>query len=189
MSWFLLCLLAGVLSLAPAAVAQYAMPPANGAAMRDMLFNVFIRVALVEEGSKLLMLSIILRISGKLLKPGGEDGYGFTYGTASGLIVGLGFAMIESASYGASDMRVAVLRAFTAAPLHGACGARDGMAAAALKSDPRLAIWRFLSATVIHGMYNMLVVSPGYIQFFSILLSFASLFSVMRLLFKKEKAL
>jgi RsiW-degrading membrane proteinase PrsW (M82 family) len=187
--WFLLCLLAGVLSLPLAAVAQYFTPPAAGVAMKDMLFNVFIRIALVEEGSKLLVLSLILRIGGKLLPLEGKDDDNFTYGTAFGLIVGLGFAMIESASYGASDMRIAVLRAFTAAPLHGACGARDGIAAAALKSDPRLAIWRFLSATVIHGAYNVLVVSSGYIQFFSIALSFISLFSVMRLLFKKEKQL
>ncbi|MDR2783462.1 MAG: PrsW family intramembrane metalloprotease [Treponema sp.] len=187
--WFLLCLLGGVFSLALAAVAQYYMPPATGIAMKDILFNVFIRIALVEEGSKLLIVSLILRISGKLLRLEGKDADSFTYGTAAGLIAGLGFAMIESVSYGASDMRIAVLRAFTAAPLHGACGARDGTAAAAFKNDPRLAIWRFLSATAIHGAYNMLVVGPGYIRFLSILLSFASLLSAMRLLRKKEKML
>ncbi|MDR1217996.1 MAG: PrsW family intramembrane metalloprotease [Treponema sp.] len=185
--WFLLCLLAGVLSLSLAAVAQYIMPPAKGVAMKDILFNVFIRIALVEEGSKLLIVLIILQISGKLLKMRKKDGDNFTYGTAAGLIAGLGFAMIESASYGASDMRIAVLRAFTAAPLHGACGARDGSAADLLKTDPRLAIWRFLSATAIHGAYNMLVVSPGHIQFLSVLLSFTSLLSATRLLYKKEK--
>ncbi|MDR2446394.1 MAG: PrsW family intramembrane metalloprotease [Treponema sp.] len=187
-SWFLLCLLAGVLSLALAAVVQYFMPPATGVAMKDILFNVFIRIAIVEEGSKLLIVPLILRISGKLLKSEEEDGDSSIYGTAAGLIAGLGFAMIESASYGASDMRIAVLRAFTAAPLHGACGARDGTAAALLKTNPRLAIWRFLSATAIHGAYNMLVVSPGYIRFFSIPLSFASLLSATQMLHRKEKA-
>ncbi|MDR0708429.1 MAG: PrsW family intramembrane metalloprotease [Treponema sp.] len=186
-SWFLLCLLGGVLSLPLAAVAQYFIPPATGVVIKDILFNVFIRVALVEEGSKLLIVSLILKISGALLKWEEKDGDRFTYGTAAGLIAGLGFAMIESASYGASDMRIAVLRAVTAAPLHGACGARDGTAAAALKTNPRLAIWRFLSATAIHGAYNMLVVSPGYIRFFSILLSFASLLSATQMLRKKEK--
>ncbi|MDR0375089.1 MAG: PrsW family intramembrane metalloprotease [Treponema sp.] len=185
--WFLLCLLAGVFSLALAAVAQYFIPPATGVAMKDILFNVFIRVALVEEGSKLLVVSLILQISGALLKQEEKDGDSSIYGTAAGLIAGLGFAMIESASYGASDMRIAILRAVTAAPLHGACGARDGAAAAALKRNPRFAIWRFLSATAIHGAYNMLVVSPGYIRFISILLSFTSLLSATQMLRKKEK--
>lgn len=185
--WFLLCLLAGVLSLALAAVVQYFTPPAAGVAMKDILFNVFIRIALVEEGSKLLSASLVLQISGALLKRKEKDGDSSMYGTAAGLIAGLGFAMIESASYGASDIWIAIRRTFTAAPLHGACGARDGTAAALLKSNPRLAAWRFLSAVGIHGAYNMLAAGPGYMRFLSILLSCTALLSATRVLYKKEK--
>lgn len=194
--WFLFCLLAGALSPLLAAVVQRFIPPANGIEMKDILFNVFIRIALAEEGGKLLILLALLRLFdlfnlfNNVVKPerlgGAARGGSFERGAAAGFIAGLGFALIESASYGASDMRIAVLRAFTAAPLHGACGARDGAAASLLKSSPRLALWRFLSAVMIHGTYNILVVSPGYIRFFSLVVSFVSLLSATRLLYRKE---
>jgi RsiW-degrading membrane proteinase PrsW (M82 family) len=192
--WFLLCLLAGALSLPLAAVVQYVIPAAYGIDMKDILFNVFIRIALTEEGGKLLVLLVLFRLRAMSAKrdeadagfSGGSGGDQVARGTAAGLIAGLGFALIESASYGASDMRIAVLRTFTAAPLHGACGARDGAAAALLTRDPRRALWRFSAAVAIHGMYNILAVSPGYLRFLSILVSFVSLLSATRLLHNKK---
>jgi RsiW-degrading membrane proteinase PrsW (M82 family) len=181
--WFLLCLLAGALSPLPAAGIQYFIPPAISDSIKSFFFNVFIRIAFTEEGSKLLVLLPLLWLGNRLLQQGRKN---FAYGTAAGLVTGLGFALIEGVFYGASDMRIALLRAFTAAPLHGACGARVGTAAVLFKDNPRLAILRFLSATAIHGTYNILVVSPGYIRFLSILLSFTSLLSATELLRKKE---
>ncbi|MDR2101220.1 MAG: PrsW family intramembrane metalloprotease [Treponema sp.] len=83
------------------------------------------------------------------------------FGAAAGLTAGLGFALIESAVYGAANMEITLLRAVTSAPLHGACGARIGIAAGLGTREPVHALGRFVSAVAIHGMYNFMVVSPG----------------------------
>jgi RsiW-degrading membrane proteinase PrsW (M82 family) len=93
----------------------------------------------------------------------------------AGLAAGLGFAAVESASYGAADIGVALLRAFTAAPLHGACGARAG-AAAELWGESRVrAALFFFSALMIHGIYDLVIVSPGVPSFLAILIALAAL--------------
>jgi hypothetical protein len=58
-------------------------------------------------------------------------------------------------------MGITLLRAVTAAPLHGACGARVGIAAMIGNREPVHALCRFLPAVAIHGMYNFMVISPG----------------------------
>jgi RsiW-degrading membrane proteinase PrsW (M82 family) len=83
------------------------------------------------------------------------------WGAVAGLLSGLGFALIESASYGAADLGITFLRAFTSAPLHGACGARVGASAAAFRDQPISSLIRFLSAVAIHGMYNFILHFPG----------------------------
>jgi RsiW-degrading membrane proteinase PrsW (M82 family) len=84
-----------------------------------------------------------------------------TMAGAAGLIAGLGFAILESAVYGASNPANALLRTFTAAPLHGACGFRVGSAAIMFKDHPIYALFRFLSAVIIHGIYNFMLRIPG----------------------------
>ncbi len=192
--WFLLSLLAGALAPLAATLAQYLIPRMSNIASYgtgDFLFDVFIRVALTEEASKLLMLCILFKMLGGLLGEQTEYGgrWNFPYGTASGLTAGLGFALVESAFYGMGDMRIALLRVFTAAPLHGACGARIGAAHTLMKTSPGAALWRFLVAVAIHGVYNILVSSAGSIRYLSILLAFSSLLASTRELrdFKENK--
>jgi len=86
-----------------------------------------------------------------------------TMASAAGLIAGLGFAIIESAVYGASNPGNALLRTFTAAPLHGACGYRVGSSVAMFEERPLQAVFRFLSAVVIHGLYNFMLIIPGFV--------------------------
>jgi RsiW-degrading membrane proteinase PrsW (M82 family) len=84
-----------------------------------------------------------------------------TKASAAGLIAGLGFAILESAVYGAANPGNALLRAFTAAPLHGACGSRVGASVVLLREHPVQAVSRFLTAVVIHGIYNFMLIIPG----------------------------
>ena len=79
----------------------------------------------------------------------------------SGFAAGLGFAILESAVYGVSSPANTLLRAFTAAPLHGACGSRVGSSIALLRERPARGILRFLSAVAVHGAYNYMLNIPG----------------------------
>jgi RsiW-degrading membrane proteinase PrsW (M82 family) len=170
---FLLSLAAGILALLFAAVLQNFLPfPAGpaGGGPAWVLFGVFIRIAFVEEFCKCVTLYPLLGWA-----KGRKDAAGFAPGAAAGLAAGLGFAAVESASYGAADISIALLRAFTAAPLHAACGARTG-AAAELWGQSRIrGALSFFAALMIHGIYDFVIVSPAIPSFLAVLIALAAL--------------
>jgi RsiW-degrading membrane proteinase PrsW (M82 family) len=185
---FLFALLAGAAAFLPALLLQnlrWLSFPASG--RLGLFYDVFIRIALVEEASRLLMLFVFFAISARITrgKPGklqDETAENFSYnlvkkGTAVGLVAGLGFAILENAAYGASDARILLLRAVTAAPLHGACGARVGAAAVMFRSKPFPALFRILAATAIHGIYNFMAGMPGFPSLLAVLIAFLTLLS------------
>jgi RsiW-degrading membrane proteinase PrsW (M82 family) len=94
--------------------------------------------------------------------------------TAIGLVAGLGFSLLENAVYAASDFNVLPLRIITAA-VHGACGSRIGAAAVMLRSNPLQAILRILTATAIHGIYNLMITMPGLSPIAAILIAISAL--------------
>jgi RsiW-degrading membrane proteinase PrsW (M82 family) len=180
---FLLALLAGAASFFPALVLQPLINFTINAGSRIQLFyHVFVRIAFTEELSRLLLLFIFFIISGRIT----QDGIGqpYTWGAvkkaaATGLIVGLGFAILENAVYSLRDIDfwLLLLRAVTAAPLHAACGARVGMSAIMFKDYPFQAILRLLTATAIHGIYNFMIVVPGIPSILAILIALTALAS------------
>jgi RsiW-degrading membrane proteinase PrsW (M82 family) len=137
--------------------------------------HIFVRIALTEEFSRLAALFLFFLVTGDLKKTdplhfeegrngggSGPRGVGAApWGSAAGLLAGLGFSIIENAVYGAADFRIALPRIVTAAPLHGACGARIGSALLIFKEQPRYAAFRFFSAVIIHGVYNILIARSG----------------------------
>jgi RsiW-degrading membrane proteinase PrsW (M82 family) len=178
LSWFLPALGAGAVSVFAAALLQRLFPPAEVLFPREIwrvFFDLFVRAALMEELGRFIVLFLFFRLrrfsAGAASAPGGS----LLVGTAAGLAAGLGFAVIESASYGAADLNIALLRAFTAAPLHGACGARVGTAAFTPLKQPGRALFRFLAAVIIHGMYDFIIISPGLPSALSILIAFSAL--------------
>ena len=160
MPLFSAALLAGASSIFPALFFQYLFPAGSGifhlSGKWGLFAEIFIRIALTEELSRFLILlilfAIIRRISG--------DSAGIMANTA-GLVAGLGFAILESSVIGASNFDITPLRAFTAAPLHGACGSRVGSSVVLLRQHPVLGIIRFLSAVALHGAYNFMLNIPG----------------------------
>jgi hypothetical protein len=80
---------------------------------------------------------------------------------AVGLVAGFGFAVLESAVYGASNPGILLPRMFTASLLHGACGSRVGFSLAMFPKTPVQAVFRFLTAVVIHGVYDFMLETPG----------------------------
>jgi RsiW-degrading membrane proteinase PrsW (M82 family) len=135
----------------------------------------------MEELGRFIALRLFFRfcpLRGGASSPAGHQGSGDgtpVFGAAAGLAAGLGFAVIESASYGAADLNIALLRAFTSAPLHGACGARVGSAAFTPLKQPGRAFFRFLSAAIIHGMYDFIIISPRLPSALSVLIAFTAL--------------
>jgi RsiW-degrading membrane proteinase PrsW (M82 family) len=185
--WFLAALGAGAATIFAAAFLQRFFLARGLFFPREewpgpVFFYVFIHIALTEELGRFIVLYLFFRLN-RRLRAGASFAAGHenpenespSFGTAAGLVAGLGFAVIESAFYGSSDINIALLRAFTAAPLHGACGARIGTAAFTPLKQPGRALFRLLSAVVIHGMYDFIIISPMLPSALSVLIAFAAL--------------
>jgi len=152
--WFLLSLSAGIISFIVAAMIQtlFALDKREG--VWPVFFNIFIRIALIEEASRIIILFFLNRAAKNRRN-------NIAFGAAIGLIAGLGFAVIESAFYGIANITITLLRIFTAAPLHAACGIRAGAAVFAAPQHPAKAFFLFISSVFIHGAYNIIIVNPA----------------------------
>jgi len=154
LTWFLAAAAGGIISLAAAAIVQSFFSPPGNNEPGQLLFGVLVRVATVEEASRLLTLIPLIYAAIHLKKQ--ET----SFCAALGLLSGLGFAAVENAAYGMSDINVTLIRILTAALLHGACGIRTGAAVFFIRLNPVKAIYLFISAIVIHGAYNLIIISP-----------------------------
>ena len=180
---FLFALLAGASAFFPALILQRLLAISLPSGRAALFYDFFVRIAFTEEISRLLMLFIFFLITG-IGKPTGRHGQPLSYntvkkGTAIGLVVGLGFALLESAVYGASDTGVLLIRAVTAAPLHGACGSRIGAAAVMFRTNPVQAVFRVLTAVAIHGVYDLMVILPGFPAIAAVLIAISALISAI----------
>jgi RsiW-degrading membrane proteinase PrsW (M82 family) len=180
LSWFLLALLGGAFSLGIAAILQSLFPKTDETAIGVLLFKIFIQIALTEEISRLGVFSLFFGLFRRFSK--NTEVYISAFCAITGLIAGLGFAVIETAMYGVGNFSIALVRAVTAAPLHGACGTRIGMAVFHIKDAPGLVLIRFFYAVSIHGMYNFMIVSPGIPLVFPVLIAFTALLSSVQLI-------
>jgi RsiW-degrading membrane proteinase PrsW (M82 family) len=165
---FMFALLAGAAAFVPALILQDVLNfPAFSQNRAALFYEFFVRIALSEELSRLLLLFIFFWIS-SLVKPNEDLSQPLSLnivqkGTAIGLVAGLGFAVLESARIAVSNMDTGLLllRIFSAVPLHAACGSRVGAAALMFRSTPVQALLRILTAVAIHGVYNLMVIIPG----------------------------
>jgi len=170
-----------------------------------LFMEILIRIALTEELSRLLLLVPLFLLFRRFNVTGwamdwarqprdGENGItpvplAETMGKTSGLVAGLGFGILESAIYGAADPFNALLRAFTATPLHAACGSRVGSSIMTFRERPALAVFQFISAVVIHGIYNLMIVFPGrFPPFIAIFIAFSALFSSVQAISRGMRA-
>ena len=160
MPLFSAALLAGAASIFPALFFQYIFPAGSGIFQLSdkwgLFAEIFIRIALTEELSRFLILFILFTVIVRIFKKPIDK-----MPNAAGLVAGIGFAILENSVYGASNFDVTFLRAFTAAPLHGACGSRVGASVVFMRESPVHGILRFLSAVAIHGAYNFMLNIPS----------------------------
>jgi RsiW-degrading membrane proteinase PrsW (M82 family) len=171
-AWFLASLSAGMASLFTAAIIQrFFLPSGDGFWL--ILFGIFVRIAFVEEASRLLTL-IPLFIAGRRRQF--DDP---AFGAALGLVSGLGFALIENALMGLSALDITLLRAITSAPLHAACGIRAGIAVFTFPRNKIKALLFFIPAVLIHGTYNLVIANPTFPSLIAVPLAFSFLFSAL----------
>ena len=179
-------LLGGALALLVAGFLQSLFPPLNNLDLHSLLFRLMVQIALTEEAGRLVILLILRLLLDRFVKAPALPPE--SLGSAAGLLTGLGFAVIETATYGAADLRIALLRAFTAAPLHGACGSRVGVTVFSFREAPFRGIFRFIAAAIIHGVYNFMVINPEMPIVFPILLVAASLLSALQTIRPRNSA-
>ncbi|MDR3335580.1 MAG: PrsW family intramembrane metalloprotease [Treponema sp.] len=200
--WFFAALLGGALAPLIAGFFQGLFPPLSSLELRALLFRLIVQIALTEEAGRLFILLMLYLLLTRLRKtalpgylvpkwrkaPAADDFLSTeTLGSALGMLAGLGFAIIETATYGAANLGNALLRAFTAAPLHGACGSRVGLTVFSFRESPVHAVFRFLAAVIIHGMYNFMVINPGMPIVFPILLVIAASLSALQTLRRENR--
>jgi RsiW-degrading membrane proteinase PrsW (M82 family) len=178
--WFLLALLGGALSLGLAAVLQSLFPAIEEASRGVLLMKIFVQIALTEELGRLVVFSLLLGLARRFGREAEPCSPAFA--AATGLIAGLGFAVIETAMYGVGNFSIALVRAVTAAPLHGACGARIGLAVSSIRKAPVRALTRFVYAVGLHGMYNFMILNQSIPLVFPVLIAFTALFSSIQLI-------
>ncbi len=157
---FLLAATAGIGAVLPVVVVQSLLPRPE-TKLSSLLFRAFIVAALVEESGKYLALFLVRRRLG-----------GVGNAVLSGLTVSLGFALFETISYSSADPGIAFVRAFTAAPLHAACGVWLGRA---VHLPPLPAAGRFTLALLVHGSYDLVLLASGFPIAVPIILAFAAL--------------
>ena len=174
--WFLVSLTAGIVSLLAAALIQNFIPSLTGnrrGGPWPVFFDFFIRIALVEEASRLFTLIPLLRIGSQRRK------MNRAFCGALGFAAGLGFATLESAFYGIADVNITLLRTITAAPLHGACGIRASLAFFYHKQYPVKAFFLYIFAVLIHGAYNLMIASPALPSILAVLIAIVALLSTL----------
>jgi len=168
--WFLISFLAGIISFIIAAIIQAFFTTYRTETFFSVIYSIFIRIALVEELSRIIVLF--------LFKTASKNRWtSIAFGAAVGLITGLGFAAIENAYYGLANINITLLRLFTAVPLHAACGIRAGTAVCIVPQHPVKASFLFISSVFIHGAYNLMIVNPAIPSFLAILTALVALFA------------
>ena len=140
----------------------------------SLFLYIFIGIALVEEGVKYFILKKYLYKKADFNEP--MDGIVYA------VMISLGFATIENIKYVFShegqEIQVAILRMFTAIPLHAVCGVIlgyfVGLAKFSKNSKPLIYKGLFL-AVLIHALYNYFIFfGQGFI--FSILVVIVSIY-------------
>lgn len=162
---------AGVLSIILAMLFSSFLPDFEVSGPLGDMARHILRTAVTEEAARLAVFAVLFAVL--RLKP--DDGRI----QAGGLLAGLAFAAVETAVHAATNAGVVLIRAISAAPLHGACGIRCAQAARGCEGRA-VAVCRFITAVLVHGCYNLLLSRGGILPAIAVFLAISSLFSAIR---------
>jgi RsiW-degrading membrane proteinase PrsW (M82 family) len=143
------------------------------------LYRIFIEIALTEEGAKLLIASILARLLRRLIlkaplaRTSGANNFR-TFALFSGFM----FSAMETVFFSLGNVQTGLLRAISASPLHGACSLRAANAVVSLRRKRTgRAIFDFLTAILLHGLYNLLNERGGISAILAVGLALSALIS------------
>lgn len=148
----------GFIAVAPAAAIELGLNrlvPAP-AGLPGIIFDSFIAAALVEESAKLFFVKRYI-----YRRPEFDERVD---GIVYAICVSLGFAFVENFLYGYKDMRVLLVRAFTAVPGHAVFSGIMGYYVGISKlEEGRRGAWRsgLAWAILLHGLYDLLIMLGG----------------------------
>ena len=121
-----------------------------------ILSQAFLGIAVVEEGVKLTLMTVLVRHRREF----DEVLDGAVYGVA----VAMGFALTENIFYvfgGEAPVAVALVRGLTAVPLHALCGGLMGLSVGRFKVTSKGSVAAaFLVAVAVHGAYDWSLMDP-----------------------------
>ena len=154
----------GCISVIPAIILENIY---NQSLFSNLFLYVFLGIALVEEGVKYFFLRKYMYNKEEFNEP--MDGIVYA------VMISLGFATVENIGYvlnhPGQEKNIAIMRMFTAIPLHAVCGVilgyYVGLAKFSENSRPLLYKGVFL-ATLVHALYNYFIFL-GYGFIFSII--------------------
>ena len=140
---------------------------------QSLLWYVLIGIAFVEEGVKFLILRYYAYTKSEFNEP--YDG--IVYAVA----ISLGFATVENIGYvftyaPGSELTVAIIRMFSAIPLHAACGVLMGYYVGLSKFNSSKEMENFiiglLLAILLHGLYNyfLFLGNTGYLSIIALII-------------------
>lgn len=181
MRGFWVAILAGVVAVLLAAGAQILVAPLTpqpnlqSGTKWAVLYTIFIEIASTEELARFLMLMLCARILKKIIETRLSNKTAFV--RALGMIAGFSFAAVETIFFTMTNPDSGIIRAISAAPLHGACGIRAGNAVLNSKRSPGLSILSIFFAIALHGIYNFLVQRGGFFPYLGVALAVTALLS------------
>ena len=146
---FLICLTAGILN-------TFSDTLINDGGLSKRLAHSFLGPAWAEELLKFLILYLIVARRKEFNEP--MDGIVYA------VMISLGFATVENIFYvfnhPGQEIQVAIMRMFTAIPLHAACGVILGyfVGLAKFSDNKNILLYKGLFlATLVHGLYNYFI--------------------------------
>jgi len=175
-------------------VLQLLVPMASSGDILSLLYTVFLRNALTEELGR-YMLFLLLFFTVRMTKPTpGSSAEIFSLLTREqvifiGVLAGFSFAMLETLSYGLLNIQLIIVRTLTSAPLHAACAARIALSAYLITTrDMTRALFYGISAVLIHGIFNLLLLFPSSaLAVLPVILAYVALASALALAKMNQK--
>jgi RsiW-degrading membrane proteinase PrsW (M82 family) len=174
--YFFTALITGLLSLALAAVVQVILPQVELDITQGNLLLNALRSALTEEGSRFIMLSLLFVIMPPFKNHESDE----SVNAAAGMIAGLAFAAVETASLAAANPLAGPVRLISTVFLHAACGIRVALAASTAIARKFSRISSLVLAIALHTVYNFMTPQGGILTILAILLAASSFTSGLR---------
>jgi hypothetical protein len=178
---FLVAMLTGIVAVLLAAGAQLLIAPLSpqpnlqSGTKWVILYTIFIEIASTEELARVLMLALFSRLLKKTIE---KDPHNRTALMRTlGMIAGFSFAAVETIFFTMTNPDSGLVRAISAAPLHGACGIRAGNSVLYGKRSAGLSLLSLFFAIALHGIYNFLAQRGGYFPYLGVALAITAFLS------------